>query len=191
MKAPTTGNKATDILILVIGALVVWQIFRILKGIGDTIGESRKIDEGADEARTSKYFNPAFWTDTIPLLRKLFGNIEPSAGASLLFGKGISWYSNAAKEIYDAKSGVRIGTFGIGSGDNEEAVIDLFKKTNSQLEISLLCSAFAATYKRDLFGYLDSFMKNRTIVSLKDIADKKNLYPAAVVAQAKNKGIKI
>jgi len=191
MKIPTTGNKGQDALIFIVALLVAYQVYKILRGIADRVTESGKIDKGADVARNSKYFNPKFWDDTLPYIKKAFGSIEPNAGAGLLFGKSVNWYVKASKEIYDAKSGVRIGTFGIGSGDNEEAVISLFKNTNSQLEISLLCWAFNIEFKRDLFGYLDTFMKNRTIVTLKDIAESKPLYPAALVSQAKKQNFKL
>lgn len=191
MKIPTTGNKATDALIAIVTLLVAYQIYKIIKGLADKIGNDAKIDAGADVARNSKYFNPKFWEDTLTAIKKAFGSIEPNQGAALLFGKTVEWYKKAAKDIYNAKSGIRIGTFGIGSGDNEEAVISLFKNTNSQLEIALLCWAFNIEYKRDLFGYLDTFMKNRTIVELKDIADSKPFYPPALIAQAKKQGFKL
>lgn len=190
----STGNKYADLAIL---ALVLYLVYRIVKvfteglsGIEKTFGvdkESKELEAKADETSRAAYFDPETWYKTLVKKGKTntTDKVRASITATVYTGTAPSLYAKIIKSIYDAKAGIRIGTIGIGGGsggglgqDNEEAIINIFKSANSQFEISLISYLFAKEYGRDLFAYLDSFVTNKTIDSIRRIAEGKPVNPS-------------
>ena len=182
----TTNNKWLDIAILAVILYVAYLAVKTLTKVAQKTGlVAGPEDEARDIAQKASYFNPNFFSSVRDFLKKKLGsNIKLHNALKKYIG---NIYSNGkidkvCEEIYNAKRGIRIGTFGIG-GDNEERVLYLFGNLNSKLEAAFVSYRFSYLYKQDLFTYLDSFMKNETISSLRDIINKKPMLPAGLVQE--------
>ena len=195
MQKISTGNKWADYALLAIGLYLVYRIVMVLvsgiSGIEKVFGvdkESRELEERAKETGRAVYFDTDFWYKTLIKAKKIAPNadkVKASITATIYTGRKPSDYVKTVEAIYKAKAGVRIGSVGLfgGSGgglgtDNEEALTNAFKNTNSQYEISLLSYLFGKYYGRDLFGYIDSFVTNKTIDEIRYICENKPEKPA-------------
>lgn len=68
-----------------------------------------------------------------------------------------------AKSIYDSK-----GIF----NDDEDKLFGVFKSLKTKSQVSFLAEVFYRKYKRDMIAYINSFLNDKEMLTLKNIVDK-------------------
>ena len=188
MKTPFTGKQA-DIfqwLLLAVGVFVIYKVYKGISNIGGIFGSGAAADAAADAAEASIYVKPDWHTEVI---KRFQGSSINQKEANALTKVFVSNPYDSARMIYDAKSAVRVGVAGLA--DDEEKVLNTYRLAGSQFELAAISAAFSQTYKRDLFGYIDTFCSNKTIESLHKIAKTKPIYPAAIKKAAAKYKVKL
>lgn len=191
MKTPFTGKQADVFqwLLLAVGVFIIYKIYKGFAGIGAGLGlgGDPQADAAATAAEASIYVK-ADWPGEV--IKRFTGTGISTKEADALSKKIFSTNPyDSARIIYDAKSAVRVGVAGLA--DDEEKVLNVYRLAGSQFELAAIAKAFSATYKKDLFGYIDTFCSNKTIESLHKIATTKPIYPQAIKTAAKTWKVKL
>jgi hypothetical protein len=190
MQTPFTGkqNDVFQWLILAVGVFVVYKVYKGFSNIGSGLGLSNPAaDAAADAAEASIYVKPNWFIETAK--RFIGAGISKQQANTLLQKTFTGSPYDSARIIYDAKSAIRVGVAGLA--DDEEKVLNVYRLAGSQFEMAAIAYAFSEIYKRDLFGYIDTFLSNSTIQSLHRTAKTKPIYPPAIRAEAKKYKIKL
>ena len=163
-----TDGKEFAIFKLILLIAAVFLIYKLLDkfglmGLSDAEKNAQKLSEG--EALN----------DALDKNSKLGKAILKSTGKSLktLNASDVKAITpnrpnmnNYVNQIWDAK-----GTF----KDNEDMVYNVFRNLYSQFEINFFSKYFSVTKKRDLYGFLATFMNTNELSTLQNIIKSKKL----------------
>jgi hypothetical protein len=187
---PFTG-KQNDIfqwLLLAAGVFIVYKVYKGFSNIGAGLGLSNPAADAAADAAEASIYVKSDWPGEV--IKRFTGTgIDTKEAQALALKTFTSNPYDSARVIYDAKSAIRVGVAGLA--DDEEKVLNVYRLAGSQFELAAIAKAFSTIYKKDLFGYLDTFLSNSTIQSMHKIAKTKPIYPAAVKTAAKTWKVKL
>lgn len=146
------AKKDNTNLYLGIGALVLIYIAgnKIFQKVGLTKTEEDKTNEAlSTKAEIENYFDPAYYDER----HKKYTLIVLTPDS----------YTNLARTIYNAKGFLN---------DDESAVYGAFRQIGAKVQVSQLARTFYNFYKKDLVGYLKSFLNSDEYAQILKITDK-------------------
>lgn len=159
VKAGQVFNIALIIIIL-FGLWKVLRMFGIFKSASEQREEKQSEQLGTIPAIDQKYFTS---NTIVNKLKKKYPNLT-GAQITAIQIPNLKLMPTFANQIWDAK-----GIF----KDEEDAVFGVFRKLKSKMEVSFFADYFYSQKKRDLYGFLTTFLNAKELATLYRIIDQK------------------